>query len=178
VTDTVFRVRFSNHETPRILERTAAALGVSATELAEAAIERELMLVGSGPESRLARAVERLKSAGPLDIDDDIQDFARSEFEVEDPLTACRVESPDKGRARAGDIWEDLGSTIDETIASGLHRLGVPTREEIRKLTWRVEELSAKVEQLRPQVTPAAPATGKMPVANKSGGKSRPKAVE
>jgi poly(hydroxyalkanoate) granule-associated protein len=64
----------------------------------------------------------------------------------------------DKAKTRASDTWEDLGSKVDETITAALHRLGVPTREEIRHLTQRVEELNAKVELLRPRVTPATQA--------------------
>jgi poly(hydroxyalkanoate) granule-associated protein len=55
------------------------------------------------------------------------------------------------------ETWGDkLGEKFDERLTSALHRLGVPTRDEIRNLTQRVEELNAKVEQLKPRVTPAA----------------------
>lgn len=55
------------------------------------------------------------------------------------------------------DTWGDkLGEKFDEKLTATLHRLGVPTRDEIRNLTQRVEELNAKVEQLKPRVTPAA----------------------
>jgi hypothetical protein len=170
----VFKLRFSDEETLRKLERTATALGVSTTELAEAAIARELMLVGSDQDHRLARALDRLRSAGPAGLDRDIQDFARGELEIEDPLRAHRVESRGQAQADAGDQGEPLGSAADQTITATLHRLGVPTREEIRNLTRRVEELSAKVELLRPRVTSAAatpPATRDVPAANKSAGK-------
>jgi hypothetical protein len=84
-----------HNETLRNLERTAEALGVSIDEFAEVAIERELAAVGAGLESRLARSLERLKSYSPADLDRDIQGFAQSEVEVEDPLQAHRIESPD-----------------------------------------------------------------------------------
>lgn len=55
------------------------------------------------------------------------------------------------------ETWGDkLGERFDEKLTTALHRLGVPTRDEIRNLTQRVEELNAKVEQLKPRVTPAA----------------------
>lgn len=55
------------------------------------------------------------------------------------------------------DTWGDkLGERFDDKLTATLHRLGVPTRDEIRNLTQRVEELNAKVEQLKPRVTPAA----------------------
>jgi poly(hydroxyalkanoate) granule-associated protein len=66
----------------------------------------------------------------------------------------------DKAKTKAegtlGDLGDKLGSRIDETLTATLHRLGVPTRDEIRTLTQRVEELNSKVEQLKPRVTPAA----------------------
>lgn len=36
-----------------------------------------------------------MKSYGPADLDRDVRAFARNEVEVEDPLQARRVESPD-----------------------------------------------------------------------------------
>jgi hypothetical protein len=64
-------------------------------DLAEVAIERELAAVGAGLEGRLGRALEWLKSYSPADLDQEIRDFAQSEVEIEDPLQALRVESPD-----------------------------------------------------------------------------------
>jgi len=66
-----------------------------------------------------------------------------------------------KAKAKVEDKMEDWTAKLDEAVTSTLHRLGVPTREEIRTLTQRVEELNAKVEQLKPRVTPAAAGTAK-----------------
>jgi poly(hydroxyalkanoate) granule-associated protein len=62
----------------------------------------------------------------------------------------------EKVKAKAESTFESWGGRVDETLTSALHRLGVPTRDEIRTLTQRVEELNAKVESLKPRVTPAA----------------------
>jgi len=67
----------------------------------------------------------------------------------------------DQAKSKVGDVVEDWTAKLDEAVTSTLHRLGVPTREEIRTLTQRVEELNAKVEQLKPRVTPAAAGTAK-----------------
>jgi poly(hydroxyalkanoate) granule-associated protein len=61
----------------------------------------------------------------------------------------------DKAKGQAKDTWENVGEKVDEMVTSALHRLGVPTREEIHTLTQRIEELNAKVETLKPRVTPA-----------------------
>jgi len=63
----------------------------------------------------------------------------------------------DKAKARAESAFEGWSEKLDEKLNSALNRLGVPTRDEIRNLTQRVEELNSKVEQLKPRVTPASP---------------------
>ena len=88
---------------------------------------------------------------------------SRGKVEV-DKVVDKASEVVDKAKAKAGSTWDDLGSKVDETITAALHRLGVPTREEIRTLTQRVEELNAKVELLRPRVTPATHASGDEPI--------------
>lgn len=84
-----------HEETLRNLERAAESLGVSKDDLAEAAIERELAAVGAGLEGRLSRALGKLKSYGPADLERDIVEFAHSEVEIEDPLRARLLESSD-----------------------------------------------------------------------------------
>ena len=54
-----------------------------------------------------------------------------------------------EAREKAGSVIERLGDEVDERIAAAVHRLGVPTREEISSLTQRIEELTAKVERLK-----------------------------
>lgn len=65
----------------------------------------------------------------------------------------------DQAKTRAESTVEGWGGKIDEAVTSALHRMGVPTRDEIRTLTQKVEELTAKVEHLRPRTTPATSAT-------------------
>jgi hypothetical protein len=148
----VFTLRFSDEGTLRNLKRTAAALGLSATELAEAAIERELALVGSDQEHRLTHTLERLKSAGLTGLDQDIENFARSELEVEDPLRSNRV-----------NLNGQLHQIVDELVRRGL------TLEQARREFER--QFSVASELMRPRVAPATPAARKMPAANKSAGK-------
>ena len=78
-------------------------------------------------------------------------------------------QSYEKAKEAAKSTWSDLGNTLDETLTATLHRLGVPTRDEIRTLTQRVEELSAKIEQLR-----SRPATASAHVVVDSAGNPVP----
>jgi poly(hydroxyalkanoate) granule-associated protein len=58
-------------------------------------------------------------------------------------------------RASTDDILKTWSDKLDESVTKALHRMGVPSRDEIHNLTRRVEELNAKVEMLKPRVTPA-----------------------
>ena len=57
----------------------------------------------------------------------------------------------DKAKNSAESTWERLEERFDDSVASALRRLGVPSREEIATLTKRVEELTGVVEQMRPK---------------------------
>ena len=101
-----------------------------------AAAEQE----GSKMFSRLVDRGRDVESRGKVDFKDQV-DQAKA-----------RV---DEAKAKVGDTVETWSAKLDEAVTSALHRLGVPTRDEIRTLTLRVEELNAKVEHLKPRVTPA-----------------------
>lgn len=64
----------------------------------------------------------------------------------------------EEARSTAEDTFKGWADKLDDSVTKALHRLGVPSREEIHTLTRRVEELNSKVEALKPRVTPAAPA--------------------
>ena len=51
------------------------------------------------------------------------------------------------GKAEAS--FEKLGGAFDDKVAGAVKRLGVPSRDEITKLTKRVEELTLKVDELK-----------------------------
>lgn len=94
MSNAVLTLHFRNEETLRYLEQAAEALGVSKDELAESAIERELAL-GAHTEDRLALTLDRLRSQGPGDLERDIQEFARSEMDFDDPFRSRFAETPD-----------------------------------------------------------------------------------
>lgn len=58
-------------------------------------------------------------------------------------------------KSSADELWETWSGKLDDAVTRALHRMGVPSRDEIHNLTQRVEELNAKVEMLKPRVTPA-----------------------
>lgn len=58
----------------------------------------------------------------------------------------------------AEEVWTRVQKIFDAQVTSALHRLGVPTREEIASLTRRIEALTASIDGLR-DVRPAAART-------------------
>jgi poly(hydroxyalkanoate) granule-associated protein len=57
---------------------------------------------------------------------------------------------------RATTAWKQLSKGVDEQMTAALHRMGVPTRNEIATLGKRVELLTASIEKLKPKARPLA----------------------
>ncbi len=58
----------------------------------------------------------------------------------------------------AESYWETFGRTIDDQVTAVIHRLGVPTKDEIGTLTKKVEDLTVAVDKLRTKSTrPSTP---------------------
>lgn len=69
----------------------------------------------------------------------------------------------EKTTAKGRESFDRVGERIDEQVTNALHRLGVPSRDEIKTLTHRVEELSRKVDRFaaappKPKAKPKAKA--------------------
>ena len=69
-------------------------------------------------------------------------------------------ETAERARRAAEGAWEQLGGAFDDKLAKALHRIGVPTREEISALSRRIEELTRAVERARTPKPPAPPEAG------------------
>ena len=55
----------------------------------------------------------------------------------------------DEATTKAKDFGTKVEDTVHDTVTTVLHRAGVPSRDEIRTLIDRVEELNKKVEKLQ-----------------------------
>ncbi|HOC44472.1 MAG TPA: phasin family protein [Thermoanaerobaculales bacterium] len=68
-------------------------------------------------------------------------------------------------RSMAESYWETFERTLDDQVTSVIHRIGVPTKNEIEELTKKVEQLTASIEKLRgkPEAAKRAPAAKKEP---------------
>jgi poly(hydroxyalkanoate) granule-associated protein len=70
--------------------------------------------------------------------------------------------------------WNQLETVIDDKVAAALNGVGVPTRDEIRTLSKRISDLTAKVEgstKAARTPRPARKAPAKRAAAKKTGRK-------
>ena len=68
----------------------------------------------------------------------------------------------------AESYWETFGRTVDDQVTNVIHRIGVPTKDEIETLTKKVENLTAAVDKLRTKETARPRATARKPAAKKT----------
>ncbi len=78
----------------------------------------------------------------------------------------------------AESYWETFERTLDDKVTGVIHRMGVPTKDEIDVLTERVEALTAAIEKLRtketPKPGPSAAAAKKTATAKKPAAAKKP----
>ncbi len=79
----------------------------------------------------------------------------------------------DKAKDAVEGAWGDLATAVDEQVAKALHKIGVPTRDEIKTLTERVAALTRKVDQLRPKAAAAPKAAAPKAAAPKEPAKPK-----
>jgi poly(hydroxyalkanoate) granule-associated protein len=101
---------------------------------------------GSKLFSTLVQEGERFESAGKEKLDE---------------LRKEASEATAQTRQGAQKAWGKVEEGFDEVVARALHRIGVPSRDEIAALSRRVEELTAAVERLRQRGS--GPAEGSAP---------------
>lgn len=52
---------------------------------------------------------------------------------------------------KADETWARVQALVDAQVTAALHRLGVPTKDEIADLIKRIEQLTASIEALKAQ---------------------------
>ncbi len=77
------------------------------------------------------------------------------QYESKVPMPAMNLGVIHDTRDKATATFEKLSKTVDAQVTATLHRLGVPTRDEIAMLSKRVETLTASVEKLKTRTTRA-----------------------
>jgi len=73
----------------------------------------------------------------------------------------------------AESYWDTFERTIDDKVTGVIHRLGVPTKDEIETLTAKVENLTAAIEKMRTAAPPAAKAAAAKSSTAKTAAKPR-----
>jgi len=74
------------------------------------------------------------------------------DFEAKGKVEVEKVKAKaEEVKSKAEATFEEWTGKLDERLAAILQKMGVPTRDEIHTLTQKVEELTAKLEQLKPK---------------------------
>ena len=72
---------------------------------------------------------------------------AKTRSIVDKPIVAAK-EKVDTVRARATGSWEKVEKAFDHRVSKALHRLNIPTRNDVDELYARVDELNKQIEAL------------------------------
>ena len=77
--------------------------------------------------------------------------FATLTERGEELARAAEKKVPAVGTARgaADDAWKSMTALVETQLSTGLHWIGVPTSDELAKLSRKVERLSASVDALK-----------------------------
>jgi poly(hydroxyalkanoate) granule-associated protein len=58
-------------------------------------------------------------------------------------------EQTDETRGKVADTWDKVEQIFEDRLARVLGQLGVPSHDELRKLTQRIDALQAHIDELR-----------------------------
>jgi poly(hydroxyalkanoate) granule-associated protein len=93
--------------------------------------------------------------------------------EVENRVMGARNQA-DAVRKQAVDNWDKLEKIFEERVARSLTKLGIPSQDDVNKLTARVTQLSKQLDEIAGKPTKAstsAKVAGKKPASKPTGGK-------
>ncbi|MDQ3159433.1 MAG: phasin family protein [Pseudomonadota bacterium] len=134
--------RKSTSGTTKDANAQAERLGKSITESAQ-----QIWLAGMGAFNRAqaegGKLFESLVRDG-LSLEQTARKFAGNRAEVVRDVVEGRG---DQAKERAADTWDKLESVFEDRVQRALVKLGVPRREDLTKLTTRVEGLTAELRK-------------------------------
>lgn len=149
--------------TKKVLKKKAPAQK-SVTKLAEPVLDsaRDIWLAGLGAFSMAQRETGKIAEQGTKLFDKLVSEGKKLEAdtrkvaeasvaEVRGKVSGVRgeVESKvDSAKQQVRDNWDKLETLFEDRVARVLGRLGVPTADDVRKMTQRVEALAARVGDL------------------------------
>ncbi len=96
---------------------------------------------------------------------DTAQKVVRQAFEGAQKSVGTRV---DTVRGQANDTWDNLEKIFQARVQRAMHRLGMPSAEEITALARKVDELNASVEKLATRKAAPKKAAKKQPARRKA----------
>ncbi|QKK02799.1 MAG: phasin family protein [Pseudomonadota bacterium] len=168
--------------------RTTAARKTATNQAQEYA--HEIWLAGLGAFALAQQEGEKFISQGRKSVDDAGRKLVGESTRLFERLVSEGSKLEGKGRKFASDTvggvredvesrvgkvretaqtnWDKLEKVFEQRVARALSRLGVPTSEEISKLSDRVAELNKRVRELSEQQKKSTTTTRKSPAKSES----------
>ena len=133
--------------------KTKPTVSDFATPVVESA--REIWLAGLGAFSVAQAESGKLIEQGNKLFDKLVSEGTRLEKKSRDVAETAVGDIREEVEAKVGDVrqqavdkWDKLETVFEDRVASALGRLGVPTAEEVNKLSAHVQKLSSQVAAL------------------------------
>jgi poly(hydroxyalkanoate) granule-associated protein len=171
----------------KTLKKKVTAKG-SASKLTDQVVDsaRDIWLAGLGALSVAQKESGKVLEQGNKLFDKLVEEGSKLERntrkDVEGAVTDLRddVESRvESVRKQASDNWDKLENVFEERVARALGRMGVPTADDVNKLSARVQKLSDQVAALADNKSkPAAKAPVRKTTARKAAAKPAARKAE
>jgi len=127
---------------------------------------------GSKLFKSLVEQGERFEAEGKQKL----KEAKKNADQASDRARKVAEETAERARRAAEGAWEQLGGAFDDKLAKALHRIGVPSRDEIAALSRRIEELTRAVDRVRTPAGPSKPGAAKPPTKPAAKAAARPAA--
>jgi poly(hydroxyalkanoate) granule-associated protein len=68
--------------------------------------------------------------------------------EIESRTKKVAEEKVEEAKTKTSDTWDKLEQVFEDRVSRALNRLGVPTNDDIKNLSKRMEELNRSIKEL------------------------------
>ena len=129
----------------------------------------KLVSEGSKIETRTRKEVESAVDDVRGDFESQVKGFKNKaedfKDKAENQVKGFRKQA-ESARKQATDNWDKLESIFEDRVAGALASLGIPSKEDVKRLSDKVQKLSREVSAL--SAKPARKTVAKKPVAKKA----------
>ena len=98
---------------------------------------------------------EQAEKAAKAEIDKQVESVKGKASKGKKDSVDATKSKVDKARGKVTGRWEELEAAFDKRLNSAVSRLGVPSRDEVKALNAKVDELAKLISQMNSAKAPA-----------------------